>query len=83
LEPEGGELVVPHRTENSKYILLEMKLRGLVLNFYNHVSGSDLYIPTIGLIWNLVFPAEEPRVHISDQHTNIQFGKLWIINGNI
>ena len=25
-----------------------MKLRGLVLNFYTHVSDSDLYIPTIG-----------------------------------
>jgi hypothetical protein len=25
-----------------------MKLRGLVPNFYIHVSVSDLYIPTIG-----------------------------------
>jgi hypothetical protein len=33
-----------------------MKLRGLVTNFYMHVSGSDLYIPTVGLIWNLYFP---------------------------
>jgi hypothetical protein len=24
----------------------------------------------------------EPRVHINDQHTNFQFGKLLIINGN-
>jgi hypothetical protein len=35
-------------TENSKQIFLEMKLRGLVPNFYIHVSVSDLYIPTIG-----------------------------------
>ncbi len=32
-----------------------MKLRPLVPNFYIHVSRSDLYIPTIGLIWNLCF----------------------------
>jgi hypothetical protein len=24
-----------------------------------------------------------PRVHINDQHTNFQFGKLWIIKGSI
>jgi hypothetical protein len=35
-------------TENSKQIFPEMKLRGLVPNFYIHVSVSDLYIPTIG-----------------------------------
>ncbi len=33
-----------------------MKLNGLVPNFYIHVSGSDLYTPTIGFIWNLYFP---------------------------
>jgi hypothetical protein len=33
---------------NSKHIVPEMKLRGLVSNFYIHVSVSDLYIPTIG-----------------------------------
>jgi hypothetical protein len=27
-------------------------------------------------------PAVESRVHINDQHTNFQFGKLQIINGN-
>ncbi len=73
-----GELVVPHRTENSKHILLEMKPRGLVLNFTIMYLGAIYLFPcTIGLIWNLVFPAKEPRVHISDQHINIQFGKLW------
>jgi hypothetical protein len=25
-------------------------------NFYTHVSRSDLYIPMIGLIWNIYFP---------------------------
>ncbi len=32
-----------------------MKLRSLVPNFFIHVSGNNLYIPTIGLIWNLYF----------------------------
>jgi hypothetical protein len=46
---------LPHWTENSEHTFPEMKLRGLVHNFYLHVSGSDLYIPTIGLTWNLYF----------------------------
>ncbi len=33
-----------------------MKLRCLFPNFYSHVSGRDLYISTMGLIWNLYFP---------------------------
>ncbi len=37
-----------HCTENFKQIFPEMKLRGLVPNFYIHVSVSDLYIYTIG-----------------------------------
>ncbi len=39
----------------------EMKLRGLFPNFYIPVSGSDLYIPMIGLIWNLFFPVLRER----------------------
>jgi hypothetical protein len=31
-----------------KQIFTEMKLRGLVPNFYIYVSPSDLYMPTIG-----------------------------------
>jgi hypothetical protein len=38
-----------HYTENAKQILPEMKLRGLVLDSYIHVSVSDFYIPTIGM----------------------------------
>jgi hypothetical protein len=38
-----------HCIENSKQIIPEMKLRGLVPNFHIHVSVSDLYDPTIGL----------------------------------
>ncbi len=40
-----------------------MKLSGLVPNVYIHVSGSDLYlyIPTIGLIWNICFPVLSER----------------------
>ncbi len=33
-----------------------MKQRGLVTNSYIHISGSDLYIPKMGLIWNICFP---------------------------
>jgi hypothetical protein len=37
-----------HCIENSKKIFLEIKLRGLVPNFYIHVFASDLYILPIG-----------------------------------
>ncbi len=36
-----------HR-KHTKQIFPEMKLRGLVPNFYIHVFVSELYIPTIG-----------------------------------
>ncbi len=42
-------------------IFPETKLRGLVLNFYIHVSGSNLYISMISLIWNLYFPVWRER----------------------
>jgi hypothetical protein len=39
-------------TENPIYVFPEMKLRGLVPNFYIHVAESDLYIPRICLpVW--------------------------------
>jgi hypothetical protein len=38
-----------HCSGNSKQILPEMNLRGLVPDFYILVSGRDIYIPTIGL----------------------------------
>jgi hypothetical protein len=38
-----------HCPKNVKQIFPETKLRGLVPNFYSHVSASDLYIPTISL----------------------------------
>jgi hypothetical protein len=37
----------PHPTENTKQIFPEMKLRGLISNFYIPVSVSHLYIPTL------------------------------------
>jgi hypothetical protein len=37
-----------HWTEISKQIFQDMKLRGLVPNFYFHLSVSDIYIPTVG-----------------------------------
>jgi len=36
-----------HSTENSKQVFPEMKLRGLVPNFYTRVSVSDLNISPI------------------------------------
>ncbi len=38
-----------------------MKLRGLIPNYYIHVSGTDLYFPAIGFIWNLYFPVLRER----------------------
>jgi hypothetical protein len=38
----------PHCKDNSIYVIPERKLRGLIPNFYIHISVSDLYIPTIG-----------------------------------
>jgi hypothetical protein len=38
---------VPHCKEDSNFVFLEIKLRGLVPNFYIHTSVSDLYIPRI------------------------------------
>ncbi len=32
-----------------------MKLHSLVPKIYIHISRSDIYIPTIGLLWNLYF----------------------------
>ncbi len=54
-------MICTHCTRNSKHVFLEMKLRDLVPSFYIHVSGSHLYIPTIGLIWNLYFPVLRGR----------------------
>jgi hypothetical protein len=39
-----------HCTENSKQIFPEMKLSGLIPYFYIYESGSNLYIPMIGLV---------------------------------
>ncbi len=35
-----------HCKENPTYVLPEKKLRGFSTNFFIHVSGSDLNIPT-------------------------------------
>ncbi len=36
-----------HCEEDSSYVFPEIKLSGLVFNFYIHTSVSDLYIPRI------------------------------------
>ncbi len=44
--------IKPHCKENSIYVFLFWKLRGLRPNFRIHVSVNDLYIPRIGpQIW--------------------------------
>jgi hypothetical protein len=51
-----------HCTKNSKQIFPEMKLLGIVPNFYIHVSVSDLHIPIIGLqtqTWAKFFNSKE------------------------
>ncbi len=55
-EKSGLLYRLQHCTENSKHIFPETKLRGLIPNFYIHVYESYLYIPMMGLIWNLYFP---------------------------
>ncbi len=41
-------LVRPHCKENSIHVFPEKELRGLSPNFHTHVSGNDLYVPTLG-----------------------------------
>jgi hypothetical protein len=41
-------------TENLKQKFREMKLRGIIRKFYINVTGSDLYISMIIVIWNLI-----------------------------
>jgi hypothetical protein len=61
-------------TENLKHIFPEMKLCGLVPNFYIHVSGIDFHIPRIGLIWNLYFPELHERTLSSTAEVERRLG---------
>ncbi len=61
LESDTRIIVTQHWTQNLKHIFPEMKLSGLVPNFYIHVFQSDLYIPTIVLIWDLYFAVFRER----------------------
>jgi hypothetical protein len=60
-----------------------MKLRGLVPNFHSHVSGSDLKIPMIGLIWNLYFPFMFPFMISNFQIGNLYVGHLCEISAQL
>jgi hypothetical protein len=44
----GSKTVLGRRKEDSNYVFLEIKLRGLVPNFHIYTSVCDLYIPRIG-----------------------------------
>ncbi len=44
-----------------------MKLHGLVPNFYLDISGSNLYIPMIGLISYIYFPVQYCMRELSAQ----------------
>ncbi len=66
-----------HCKENPIYVLQKKKLRSLSPNFYIHVSVSDLYIPTIGMVQ--LFSCRRmgrPIVGIykSNDHRNINVG---------
>jgi hypothetical protein len=54
-----------------------MKLRGHVSNFYIHVSGIDLYIPTIGLIWNLIRSQSKKEIDYKD-YVIFLIGNLYV-----
>jgi hypothetical protein len=43
-----------------------MKLRGFLPNFYIHVSGCGLYIPTIGIIWHLTHSHSKKEIEYKD-----------------
>jgi hypothetical protein len=65
-----------HCTGNSKHIFPEMKLHGLIPKFYIHIPGSDLYIPIMGLIWNLYFPVLHERLLGSTAGAKIRAGNF-------
>jgi hypothetical protein len=46
----GTDTLQRHNTENSKQKFPKKELRGLSPNFHIHVSVSNLYFPTIGLL---------------------------------
>ncbi len=69
-----------HCSKNLKQIFSEMKLLSLGPSFYIHVSGSDLYIPTICLFWNLI-PSLNKKIDSSYLHlwyVIFQFGKMYV-----
>ncbi len=67
------EHVLMHCIENSKHIFPEIKLCGLVPNFYFYVYVSDLYIPTIGP--RQTDPQRYMDVEIGRQNITILFWK--------
>jgi hypothetical protein len=51
-----------HCTENLKHLFQEMKLRGLLSNFYIHVPVSDLHIPMIGPQQTFILDSHRPFI---------------------
>ncbi len=55
-----------------------MKLLSLGPNFYIHVSGNDLYIPTICLFWNLIPYLNQKKLTTVIYIYDMQFSNLEI-----
>ncbi len=65
-----------HGTKNPIYVFPERKLRGFILNSYNHVSVINLYIPRVGLsIWlQQNRQTDLGNIEISDRYMNVELG---------
>jgi hypothetical protein len=74
--------------EDSNYVFLEIKLRGLVPNFHFHTSVSESYISRIGPPIMLQLQIGRPMVGIYKSLTDIWMLKLGLrsrsfLSGNI
>ncbi len=70
-----------HCAENPIYVFPEMKLRGLIPNFFIHVSVSDLYILRISLLlWLHLNRQTDPgNIKITHRYMNVEIGRQNII----
>ncbi len=72
-----------HSTENSKYLFPEMKLRGLIPNFYIHVSRSDFYIYSHDRSYlESLFPVWHERTLFSTAGLDSSWPFIWSAGNN-